>query len=98
MNFSNLRQFKYDAKFKMGFDNKMIFTGHFINDDGGNVLGKNLFIPQTEHHPAITLKITGQTLPDLNDVHSLMVRFNSAEEEEIMAAYDFTNDIFYIDK
>jgi hypothetical protein len=27
-----------------------------------------------------------------------LVIFNSAEEEEILAEYDFTNDIFYIDK
>ena len=92
-----LREFIYEDKFKMSFDNVLIFTGQFENSSGTNLIGKNLYIPLTERHPAFTSIITRQSWKNSAEVSSLMIQFNSEEEREVVASCDFTGDVFFVD-
>jgi hypothetical protein len=81
----------------MSFNNVLIFTGRFTYPSNSNPSGKNLYIPLTQPHPAITLKITGIAWPGPGEASSLMIAFTSPEEREIVANFNFTNEIFYVD-
>jgi len=91
-----LRQFTFQDKFEMSFDNALIFTGHFIDDSHKKGLGKTLYIPLSEMHSAYTLKITGQSM-SIEGVHSFIIRFNSDEERKVVASCDFSGEIFYVE-
>lgn len=96
-NSSHLRQFVYGNKFKLSFDNTLVFTGNFPDGLKLSLLGKNLYIPLTPMHPAFTLKITGFAWPGLNEMDSVRIEFPSAAACEAVASFDFTGEIFYID-
>ena len=89
-----LREFLYQQTFRMSFDNILIFTGLFTNASCENLIGKNLHIPLSNKHAAFSLKLSSQTLFGVQEKQSLIVKFNSEEEREIIAKSDFTGDIF----
>lgn len=92
-----LRRFAFDEKFSLIYDNALAFTGKFIDGSTGNVLGKQLFIALSEKHPALTFIITSTTFfkPGLE---SIIVHFPSAAERQIVAAHDFSDEIFLVEK
>lgn len=94
---SFLKPFEYKGKFKMSFNNALIFTGNIINSSNENIAGKNLFIPVTKNHPAFTLKISGTSLFGNRESDSLLINFKTEEERENIAECDFTNEVFYIE-
>lgn len=81
----------------MSFDNILMFTGKFLDNPGNNIHGKNLYIPATDKHPAFTFTITRVPIFGVINAHSFGIQFNSAEERQLVADYDFDADIFYID-
>ena len=89
-----LREFLYKETFRMSFDNILIFTGLFINASCGNLIGKILYIPLSNKNAAFSLKLSSQTLFGVQEKHSLIVKFNSEAEREIIAKCDFTGDVF----
>ena len=97
MTTSKLKQFAYEDKFRMSFDNVLIFAGHFIDFSAKNNLGKTLYIPLTERHPAFTFRITGQSFSNEGETVGLSIRFASEEEREAVACCNFLNDIFFIE-
>lgn len=97
MTLSNLSEFAYQDTFRLPPGFTLVFTGTFINSNDKNRLGKNLYIPQTKKHPAMTFKITGRAWPGITGTSSLAIQFDTAEEREAIALLDFTNDIFYVE-
>ena len=89
-----LREFLYKETFRMSFDNVLIFTGLFTNASCENLIGKNLYIPLSNKHAAFSLKLSSQTLFGVQEKQSLIVKFNSEAEREIIAKCDFTGDVF----
>lgn len=81
----------------MSFDNILMFTGKFLDKPGNNLYGKNLYIPATDKHPAFTFKIIRVSLFGITNIHSFGIQFNSAEDRQLVADYDFAGEIFYID-
>lgn len=94
---SKLNQFAYEDKFRMSFDYVLIFAGRFLNSSPTNNIGKTLYIPLTEKHPAITFKITGQSFSNLEEMTALSIKFNSEEERATVDNYDFLNEIFFVE-
>lgn len=98
MTTSKLKQFAYEDKFKMSFDNVLIFTGRFINSSLRPIVAKTLYIPLTEKHGALTFKIIGQSFSNLDESLALRIKFNSKEERDAVANCDFLNDIFFVEE
>jgi hypothetical protein len=97
--FKTLHQFIYQDKFKLSFgNNALAFIGNFTDVPKTSVVGKTLYIPFSEDHPAFTLQITGASLFGREPKDSLMVSFPSPEERDIVASYDFAKSIFYVEK
>jgi hypothetical protein len=98
-NFKSLRQFSCQDKFKLSFgNNALAFIGNFTDESKTSVVGKTLYIPFSEDHPAFTLIISGASLFGKRDKDSLMVSFLSPEERDIVASYDFTKSMFYVER
>ena len=93
----SLIPFIFEDKFRMSFDNSLMFAGRLEESNGISILGKQVYIPTTEKHPAFTLKISSKSLWT-TDLFAFGIKFNTPEEREVVAACDFTNDIFYIER
>ena len=97
MHLPEFRQFSYEETFRMCFENVLIFSGLFINASCENLIGKTLYIPTSKKHSAFTLQLSAQTLFGYQEKHSLVIKFNSKEERELIATCDFTGDIFLVE-
>jgi hypothetical protein len=93
-----LIQFSYQDKYKLSFDNSLVFTGRLLNPNDTIEIGKNITIPLSAKHSAFTLKINGQPWQTAQGVSSIVIKFKSEEEREIIAGCDFSKEIFYIEK
>jgi hypothetical protein len=81
----------------MSFDNALIFTGRFITPVQ-SLIGKTIKISATSKHSDFELKITGQTLENINGISSIMMKFSTIEERDEIFACDFNGDIFTFDE
>lgn len=92
-----LIQFSFQDKYKLSFDNSLVFSGRLLNPNDTIEIGKNITIPLSAKHSAFTLKINGQPWQTAHGVSSIVIKFKSQEEREIIASCDFLNEIFYIE-
>jgi hypothetical protein len=98
-NFKSLREFSCQDKFKLSIgNNALAFVGNFTDELKTAVVGKTLYIPFSENHPAFTLIISGASLFGNTDKASLIVSFLSPAERDIVASYDFSKSIFYVER
>lgn len=95
---TNLRQFAFSEAFCLSFNNSLAFTGTFIDHSRGSVIGKQLFIPLSEKHQALTFIITSTSFSKSNELDSLIVYFESIEERDLIAKVNFSNEIFFVEK
>lgn len=90
-------QFSFLDKYKLSYDNILVFTGGLLKFNDTIEMGKNLTIPSTQKHSAFHLKINGPSWQTSGGTSSIAIKFNSIEERETLASCDFSNEIFYIE-
>jgi len=95
--FKHLRRFAFSEKFKLSFNNALAFVGNFIDNSDGVVLGKELHIPLSDKHPALTLVIASTPFVK-EEIESLIIHFKSHQERQLIDCYDFAGDIFFVEK
>ena len=89
-------QFSFLDKYKLSFDNILVFTGGLLKLNDNIAMGNKLTIPSTQKHPAFDLKI-GPSWQTSGGTSSIAIKFNSIEERETLANCDFSNETFYIE-
>ncbi len=94
--YQNLVQFGVKEKFKLGFNNRLVFAGKAI-EPLHLLAGKTLYIPQSENHPAFTLIISGQPFTQ-HEMQSFFIDFSSEEECDTVSQYEYSGEIFFIGK
>jgi hypothetical protein len=98
-NFKSRREFSCLDKFKLSIgNNALAFVGTFTDELKNTIVGKTLYIPFSENHPAFTLIISGASLFGNTDKASLIVNFLSPAERDIVASYDFSKSLFYVER
>ncbi|MEO5583365.1 MAG: hypothetical protein ABIR66_11785 [Saprospiraceae bacterium] len=90
-------QFSFLDKYKLSYDNILVFTGGLLNVNDEIAMGKKLTIPSTQKHSAFVLKINGPSWQTSRGISSIAIKFDSIEERETLANCDFSNEIFYIE-
>ncbi len=90
-------QFSFLDKYKLSYDNILVFTGSLLKFNDTIEMGKKLTIPSTQKHSVFHLKINGPSWQTSGGTSSIAIKFNSIEERETLASCDFSNEIFYIE-
>ena len=89
--------FSFLDKYKLSYDNILVFTGGLLKLSDKIAMGKKLTIPSTQKHSAFNLKINGPSWQASPGTSSIAIKFNSIEERETLASCDFSNEVFYIE-
>ena len=95
---SNLRKFAFTEVFELSYPKySLAFTGTFIDDSKGSVIGKQLYLPSSEKHPAFTFKIVAAPFSK-SEIDSIIINFETEAERKKISDIDFRNEIFSIEK